>query len=167
MAPQEALLYPTELAEVQSQRQILAVPSAPEPHVRAHLRIANAYLAVAMKEREAALSLIQRHALGDRFGVEIGALQATFERELTLEQQLTRQWTAATGDLLTPARCHAVLARLLEAGAVNKSGFAELCGLSPATASKHLAALAQRGLLTQTGKGPSTRYVLPGTAVNR
>ena len=167
MAPQEAVLYPTELAEVQSQREILAVPSAPEPHVRAHLRIANAYLAVAMKEREAALSLIQRHALGDRFGVEIGALHATFARELTLEQTLTRQWTAATGDLLTPARCHAVLARLLEAGAVNKSGFAELCGLSPATASKHLATLAQRGLLTQTGKGPSTRYMLPGTPLSR
>jgi tetratricopeptide (TPR) repeat protein len=164
MAPQEALLYPAELAEVHGQREVLAVPSAPEPHVRAHLRIANAYLAVAMKEREAALSLMQRHGLGDRFASEIGALQTTFERELTLEQQLTRQWAAATGDLLTPARCHAVLARLLDAGAVNKSGYAALCGLSPATASKHLAALAQRGLLMQTGNGPSTRYLLPRAA---
>ncbi len=164
LAPQEAALYPTELAEVRGQREILSVPAAPEPHVRAHLRIANAYLAVAMREREAALALIERHGLGERFLAEIGALQATFERELTLEQQLSRQWRAVTADLLTPERCQAVLARLLQAGAVNKSTYAQLCGLSPATASKHLASLAQRGLLMQTGKGPSTRYLLPRAA---
>ena len=161
LAPQEAVLYPAELAEVQRQREVLAVPSAPEPHVRAHLHIANAYLAVAMKEREAALALMHRHGLAGSFGAELGALQATFERELTLEQRLMRQWSAAAADLLTSARCRALLAHLIETGAVNKSGYAELCGVSPATASKHLAALAQRGLLTQTGKGPSTRYSLP------
>ena len=161
LAPQEAVLYPVELAEVQKQREFLAVPSSPEPQVRAHLRIANAYLAVAMKEREAALTLMQRHGLGDRFTAELNALQTTFERELSLEQQLTRRWTDEASDLLSTARCNAVLARLILAGALNKSGYAELCALSPATASKHLATLAQRGLLTQTGKGPSTRYVLP------
>lgn len=161
LAPQEAVLYPAELAEVQAQRAVLAVPASPEPHVRAHLRIANAYLAVAMKEREAALALMQRHGLGQQFKAELGALSATYERELTFEQQLSRQWAAASADLLSPVRCQAVLARLLEAGAVNKSGYAELCGLSPATASKHLQELAQRGLLLQTGKGPATRYLLP------
>jgi Fic family protein len=38
--------------------------------------------------------------------------------------------------------------------------YAELCGVSPATASKHLSTLTERGLLRQTGKGPSTRYLL-------
>ena len=161
LAPQEAVLYPSELSEVQSQRDVLALPSSPEPHVRAHLRIAAAYLLVAMKEREAALALMQRHGMADQFSAELAALQTTFERELTYEQQLARRWTDEASDLLSNARCNAVLARLIAAGALNKSGYAELCALSPATASKHLASLAQRGLLTQTGKGPSTRYVLP------
>jgi Fic family protein len=106
---------------------------------------------------------MQRHALAGRFDTELAALRSTFERELTLEQQLARQWATATADLLTPARCQAVLAHLHEAGAVNKSAYASLCGLSPATASKHLATLAQRGLLVQAGKGPSTRFMLPRT----
>ena len=49
----------------------------------------------------------------------------------------------------------------MASGYVNKSGYAELCALSPATASKHLGTLAERGLLVQTGKGPATRYMLP------
>jgi tetratricopeptide (TPR) repeat protein len=167
LAPQEAVLHPTELAEVQSQREVLAVPSSPEPHVRAHVRIAQAYVAIAMKEREAALALIQRHGLGNRFAAEIDALRSTFERSLTQEQQLTRQWAGATSDLMNAARSQAVLAHLLEAGALSKSGYAALCGLSPATASKHLAMLAKRGLLTQTGKGPSTRYLLRVAVASR
>jgi tetratricopeptide (TPR) repeat protein len=161
LAPQEAVLYPIELTEVQTQRDILAVPSSPEPHVRAHLRIANAYLMVAMKERASALVLMQRHGLTEQFNAEIAALQSTFERELTHEQKLARVWAEQAADLLSPPRCNAVLAQLISAGSVNKSGYAELCALSPATASKHLTTLAQRGLLTQTGNGPSTRYVLP------
>ena len=54
-----------------------------------------------------------------------------------------------------------MLAQLLEAGSLNKSGYAQLCSLSPATASKHLVTLAERGLLVQSGKGPATRYTLP------
>ena len=49
---------------------------------------------------------------------------------------------------------------LLGRDSINKSAYAELCGVSPATASKHLSALTERGLLQQTGKGPSTRYLL-------
>jgi tetratricopeptide (TPR) repeat protein len=161
LAPQESVLHPAEHAQVQVQREVLAVPSAPEVHVRAHLRIAQAYLAVAMKEREAALALMHRHGLAHRFDTELALLRATFERELTREQQLARQWAAQAADLLPAARCQAVLARLLDAGAVNKSAYADLCGVSPATASKHLAALAERGLVVQSGKGPSTRYLLP------
>ncbi len=162
LAPQEAVLHPSELLQVQAQRDILAVPSAPDAHVRAHLSIAQAYLAMAMKEREAALALMHRHGLVSHFSAELDTLRATFERELTREQQLARQWSTATVDLLTPERCQAVLARLIDAGAINKSGYVDLCGVSPATASKHLASLAERGLLVQSGKGPTTRYLLPG-----
>jgi hypothetical protein len=160
LAPQEAVLYPSELAEVQQQREVLAVPSPPEPHVRAHLRIAAAYLMVAMKERAAATALMERHGLTDQFNADVAALQTTFERELTQEQKLGRLWADQAGDLLSAERCAAVLERLISTGAVNKSSYAELCALSPATASKHLGTLTQRGLLMQTGNGPSTRYVL-------
>ena len=129
--------------------------------MRAHLAIARAYLAIAMKEREAALALIDRHALGDGFAAELDALRATFERTLTREQKLVAQWRDATADLISTQRCAAVLEQLFRAGSLNKSGYAELCALSPATASKHLVTLAERGLLVQTGKGPATRYTLP------
>ena len=114
-----------------------------------------------MKEREAALALVERHALGDGFGAEFDALRRTFERELTREQKLAGAWREATADLLNPQRCSAVLAQLLAEGSLNKSGYAQLCALSPATASKHLVTLAERGLLVQSGKGPATRYTLP------
>jgi tetratricopeptide (TPR) repeat protein len=159
LAPQEAVLHPAEHAQMQAQRDLLAVPSAPQVHVRAHLGIAQAYLAVAMKEREAALALMQRHGLQDRFEAQIDTLRATWERELTREQQLARSWLGATADMMSAERCRAVLAQVLKAGAINKSGYAALCSVSPATASKHLAMLAERGLLQQTGKGPATRFV--------
>jgi Fic family protein len=54
-----------------------------------------------------------------------------------------------------------LLDHLFRAGSIQKSIYAQVCGVGLATASKHLATLAERGLLEQTGKGPSTRYVLP------
>lgn len=161
LLPAEAMDHPPEMAEVARQRERLAVPAAPEEHVRARLAIANAYLAVAVKEREAALALIEKHALGSRFADELDGLRRTFERQISREQRLAAAWRAATADLITSQRCHALLQHLLAEGALNKSRYAELCGLSPATASKHLGLLAERGLLQQTGKGPSTRYTLP------
>jgi tetratricopeptide (TPR) repeat protein len=160
LAPQEEVVHPAEMAVVREQREILAVPAAPDTLVRARLRIAQAYLSAATKEREAALALMQRHGLDGRFDDELAALQSTWERELTLEQQLARRWSGTTGDLMSPERAQTVLTQVLRQGVINKSGYAELCGVSPATASKHLAQLAERGLLQQTGKGPSTRYVL-------
>jgi tetratricopeptide (TPR) repeat protein len=157
----EAAVHFSEMAEVQRQRAALAVPAAPEAHVRAHLAIANAYLAIAAKEREAARALIDRHALGDRFQADFEQLRTTFDRELTREQKVASVWRQATGDLLSDERRAAVLSRLLQGEPITKSSYAELCAVGPATASKHLGVLAERGLLLQTGKGPSTRYVLP------
>jgi len=157
----EAVAHYPEVAEVQRQRELLAVPAPAQDHVRAHLAIARAYLQISVKEREAALALIERHGLGERFAAELDTLRSTFARELTREQRLAAQWRAASGDLLSAPRCSALLEWLLRSGSVNKSGYAELCGLSPATASKHLGVLAERGLLVQSGKGPATRYTLP------
>ena len=57
-----------------------------------------------------------------------------------------------------------MLALAVSRGSINKSAYAEVAAVSLATASKHLGLLAERGLLVQTGKGPSTRYLLPPPA---
>jgi tetratricopeptide (TPR) repeat protein len=162
LLPQEFAAHFDEMAEVQRQRAVLAIPIEPTAHVRAHLAIARAYLAISTKEREAALALIERHGLGERFAAEFDALRSTFARELTREQRLAAQWQADAADLLRDGTQRAdVLAELLRAGSINKSAYAQVGGVALATASKHLVTLAERGLLTQTGKGPSTRYMLP------
>lgn len=158
----ERAVHFDEMAEVQRQREVLSVPGAPETHVLAHLAIANAYLAISVKEREAAAALIERHGLEQRFAAEMGRLRETFNRDLTREQRLAAAWRQQAGDLIDAARCTAVVAALLRDGAINKSAYVGLCNVSPATASKHLALLAERGLLEQTGKGPSTRYLARG-----
>lgn len=159
--PQEAAAHYAEMAEIEKQRAILAAPGEPAAHVRAHLAIANAYLAISVKEREAALALIEKHGLGDQFAGEFERLRATFERTLTREQKLEAEWKAKAGDLLNDARRATTLKHLLAHGAINKSTYGELCGVGPATASKHLVHLAALGLLKQIGRGPSTHYVLP------
>ena len=114
-----------------------------------------------MQEREAAQGLIAKHQLGDQFADEFNRLRTTFNRELTREQQLSTQWEQAAGEMLQATRRASLLEHLLRAGSIQKSGYAKLCGVGLATASKQLTALAERGLLAQTGKGPSTRYTLP------
>ncbi len=161
LLPQELAAHFEETTEVQRQRAILAIPIEPAAHVRAHLAIARAYLAIAAKEREAALALMHKHRLDSRFATEFDALRSTFNRELTREEHLAEEWSRQAADLLTDERRAAVLAELLRSGSINKSAYAQACALGLATASKHLGQLAERGLLLQTGKGPSTRYVLP------
>jgi DNA-binding transcriptional ArsR family regulator len=161
LLPEEFAAHFEQMADVQRQRAVLAVPMGPQAHISAHLAIANAYLAISSKEREAALSLIRKHGLGDQFAAEFEGLRATFNRELTREQHLATQWQQQAGELLQEQRRIALLDHLFRAGSIQKSMYAKVCGVGLATASKHLSALAQLGLLEQTGNGPSTRYVLP------
>ncbi len=160
LIPEESAVHLDQMTEIQRQRAVLAVPLSPEAHVRARLAIARAYLDISMKEREAALELIARHGLGTSFTHELGALRDAFDRELTREQRLLGVWHAGAADLLPEAARVALIECMLDRGSINKSAYADLCKVSPATASKHLALLAERGLLQQTGKGPSTRYLL-------
>lgn len=159
LIPEEAAVHLDEMTEIRRQRAVLAVPISPEAHVRARLAIAKAYLAISMEEREAAHELIERHRLGASFTEELGDLRDAFDRELTREQRLLGQWRQTAADLLDDGRRTALVQHLLRDGSINKSAYSELCGVSPATASKHLTTLAERGLLRQTGKGPSTRYL--------
>jgi tetratricopeptide (TPR) repeat protein len=157
---EESAVNLDEMTEIQRQRAVLAVPISPEAHARAHLAIANAYLQISVKEREAARLMIERHGLHERFTEELGRLHATFDRQLTREQRVLASWRQQAIDLVDDARRGMLVAHLLRDGSINKSAYADLCSVSPATASKHLTLLAERGLLQQTGKGPSTRYLL-------
>jgi tetratricopeptide (TPR) repeat protein len=161
LLPGDFAVYPELFAEIHRHRQLLAIPAQPEPHALAHLAIARAYVTIAAKEREAALALIQRAGLQHRFSADLAELQQTFERGLTHEQKLQSTWKKQAADILDDSRRAALVTYLLSNGAVNKSRYAELGAVSPATASKHLAMLTERGLLVQHGKGPSTRYQLP------
>jgi Fic family protein len=129
--------------------------------VRARLAIAQAYLQMCTKERDAALALVARHGLGEAFAAELDALQARFTRGLPQAQQLQQRWRQSIGDLLPEERRSALIDRLVRGEPISKSTYAELCSVGLATASKHLGLLAERGLLVQVGKGPKTRYLLP------
>ncbi len=161
LLPGEESAHPDETGTVREQRSQLSVPGEPAQHARAHLAIARAYLTIAAKEREAALALIDKHGLQAQVVAELDALRASFERELTREQQLAAAWKQSAADIADDTRRAALIAHLLRDGAVNKSAYGELCGVAPATASKHLGQLTERGLLVQRGKGPATRYELP------
>jgi len=163
LTPAEAVVHADEWAEVQRQRQSLSIPAQPEVHARAHLAIAQAYTAIAAKEREAALALVEHNGLRARFVAELDSLRQTFERELTREQQLAAAWQQTSADVVGDTHRATLIAHLLRDGSVNKSAYGELCGVAPATASKHLGLLTERGLLVQRGKGPATRYELPST----
>ena len=160
LLPQEFAEHFDEMTEVQRQRAVLAVPVEPQAHVRARLAMARAYLAMCVKEREAALALIAKHALSEPFTTEFEALNSTFQRELTRQQRVAQHWKQAARDLLNDGRRQAVLQALLDDGTISKRGYAQVAGVALATASKHLGELAGRGLLLQSGKGPSTRYAL-------
>jgi tetratricopeptide (TPR) repeat protein len=160
LLPTEHAAHFTEMAEIERLRLTLAMPQDATQQIRTHLAIARAYLSIAVKEREAALALAERQGITQDFSAEIDALRQTFSRELTREQRLAHAWGTASDDLLGSERRQSVLAYLLSQGSINKSSFAEVAAVSLATASKHLGVLTERGLLVQTGKGPSTRYLL-------
>jgi tetratricopeptide (TPR) repeat protein len=161
LLPMEAAIHTEAMAEIGRQRSLLALPVPAEEHARARLAIVSAYQAIVRKEYQATVAHLEAHGLSARFGAELVHLRAGATHESAdRERALARTWTEQAQDLLATDRRSAVLAHLLREGAINKSGYAELCGVSPATASKHLVTLNERGLLQQTGKGPSTRYLL-------
>jgi tetratricopeptide (TPR) repeat protein len=162
LLPMEAAIHTAAMAEIGRHRSLLALPVPPEEHARARLAIVAAYQAIAQQEYQAAMQHLQAHKLESRFGAQLLRLRAgSAHASADKERALAQAWTSRAADLAPEELRSAVVAHLLREGAINKSAYAELCGVSPATASKHLAALTERGLLVQTGKGPATRYRLP------
>jgi len=162
LLPEEFAAHFEQASEIQRQRTLLAVPAAPEVHVNAHLSIARAYLAMAGKEKEAALGLMRKHGLESIFEPEIDALDSIPGHERSERRQLASDWKRIVGELLDDERRSLLLDRLAVGESISKSSYAQLCSVALATASKHLSLLTERGLLVQVGKGPTTRYLLPG-----
>lgn len=160
LLPDEAAVHAEAFAVIRRQREQLAVPGAPEAQVQAHLALARAYLDIAIAEREVALGVALRFGLAAAHAAEFEALTRRYARETGRERQLAAAWRGPAGDLLDEGRRMVLAALLLGEGEVGKSAYAQACGVAPATASKHLSLLTARGLLVQSGKGPSTRYRL-------
>ncbi len=155
--PQEKAAHYAEMAEIEKQRAILDGDAGPADQIKAHLAIAQAYMAISAQERDAALKLSEKTGLTAEAAPQLEALRRVFEQSLADEDRLARQWREAAR--LDEAQLRRAAQRLLQEGYLTKSAYAEACQVSPATASKHLAQLTQAGLLKQVGKGAGTRYV--------
>jgi tetratricopeptide (TPR) repeat protein len=160
LLPAELAAHFDEMTQIQAQRHRLAVPQSLQDQVQAHLHIAQAYLDIAVKEREAAVQLINDNLLSAQFESELNALQARFNRSQSTEELLAAQWAGAAPDLINSVKARKVIEHVRFNHSINKSCFAQLCDVSPATASKRLSELVNRSLLVKQGNGPQTRYLL-------
>lgn len=165
LLPEDLAAHYPQMAEVRRLQGLLALPCTPEEQVAHRLDLAQAFLAMAAEERGAVLALVQRHGLGTLAEARIDALNRSFLQSHSQAERLRAPWLTGTRGVLPEEASRRVLQHLLDKGSINKSAYAEVAGVSPATASKHLALLQERGLLSQEGKGPSTRYLLVAASV--
>jgi hypothetical protein len=163
LRPAEFVEHADEMAAIEALRARLALAGGPADRVADRLAIAEIYRAIFEKERRAAADLAARASLEAEFAARLEALQNAPRAEAApaADAALLAHWRQRAHGLMTPERIHAVLQQLARAGAINKSAYAQLCGVGLATASKHLGELVRRGLVVQVGKSRSTRYVLP------
>lgn len=160
--PAEALAHPVETSVIAEHRAQLSKPAAGlREQALSRLAIAEAYADIAARERAGLLAFIAQHGLEDEVGGPARRLAGRFERDLPAQARLAAQWRERAGRLLAEAEGQAVAAQLLQEGALTKSSYAQWGRVSLATASRHLAQLAEAGLLVREGSGPGTRYRLP------
>lgn len=165
MLPGELAAHFDEMSEIQTQRLRLSVPAGDaDEQIRAHLRIAQAYTRIAVNEREAAVALMHKQGRGGSYAAELRQLKTTFDQALTQESVIAARWQDHAGCPTAPAQIENVVRQGMQGGGLTKSSYAILCSVSPATASKHLATLAQLRLLQQVNRGPATRYLVVLTA---
>lgn len=160
LLPEDLAAHYPQMAEVRRLQAQLALPCTPDQQAHWRLDLAQAFLAMAAAEREAARALIERHHLGPAYDARIDTVNRSFLQARSQGERLREPWLAGCQGLLADEAARRVLQHLMDIGHINKSGYADAAGVSPATASKHLAMLVERGLLLQEGKGPSTRYRL-------
>jgi DNA-binding transcriptional ArsR family regulator len=156
----EARAHLEAMAAIRRHREALAGGAAGRDKALAQLGIARAYLDIADRERQAAFALADELGLTAELKPQLQALKSYLGVKLSGPGALAERWRTEASDLLDEPRRLAVAERLLSDGELSKASYGEAATVSPATASKHLAMLTERGLLVQSGKGPSTRYRL-------
>lgn len=159
LLPAELAEHFDEMKQIEQQRHRLESSSAADERVEARLNIAQAYLRIAVAERETALALAERHGLKAGLSPQLQALRETFDQALSSQEQWSARWEQAR--VVPREHVAPLVRRLLTDRQLTKSTCAHTCAVSPATASKYLADLAVAGLLSRVGKGPATRYLLP------
>lgn len=156
MLPAELAAHFKDMKIVELQRKRLESTDKTQERIAARLDIAQAYLRIAMQEREAALTLIKQHDMHEEFDRKVQELRDTFDLALSREEQLVHQWIKMQA---VPAEhVPTVVRQLLSGRALTKSTCSLACAVSPATASKYLSDLCSVGLLKRVGRGPTTRY---------
>jgi tetratricopeptide (TPR) repeat protein len=157
----ESAAHLAEMAEIGRRRAALKRDHGPAQALRDRFEIAAAYVRIAARERDAAVRWARGHGLAEHVPDELARLDRPWIDGADPAQALAAAWRGPAGDLIDDRRRQAVAERLLGEGELSKASYGEAAAVSPATASKHLALLTQRGLLVQTGRGPATRYRLP------
>lgn len=162
IVPGERAAHPIELSRIDELLQQTSTAGSDAERASIHLQIAQAYLALALEGRAIALQWAEKAGMSKAFVAALDAFQATFDQAVRPTRPLVEHWHAQSH--LPAGALEGAVSQLLREGFLNKSSYASAGGVSLATASKHLALLAEHGLLLQTGKGPATKYVLPQTA---
>jgi tetratricopeptide (TPR) repeat protein len=158
MLPAELAIHFDEMHRIQSQRLAFERATSQEAKALTQLKIACEYVDIAVKERDRALALLDRAKTSAAITTQLDCITAAFNRSLSHEESLAETWRQRSLGVIASDKLHAVTQHIVQYGAIKKSQYATLCCVSPATASKHLALLATRGLLVRANRGRATAF---------
>jgi tetratricopeptide (TPR) repeat protein len=158
MLPAELAIHFDEMHRIQSQRLVFERAKTNEERAIAQLKIAHEYVDIVVKERERALALLGNDAPSKAITAALDRITVAFNRSLSHEESLAETWRQRSLGVIASDKLHAVTQHIVQFGVIKKSQYASLCSVSPATASKHLALLATRGLLVRANRGRATAF---------
>lgn len=158
MLPGELAAHFDELSRIEILRQQIVCAESDESRALAHLAIAKEYLGIVVKERERALALIAGKQVTDAIDAQLRALTDSFRQSLSLEEALIERWREESKGVVPSGKLVDLAKHLARSDTIKKSTYASICAVSPATASKHLALLAQSGLLERQNRGRATLF---------
>ncbi len=158
LLPAELAAHFDELTRIQAQRLAMQRANCDEARALALLSVAKEYLDIAVKERERALALLRDRSISAAVDERLRALSEAFHRSLSLEESLIERWRNESKGVVPEDKLDRLAKHLARSDTIKKSTYATLCAVSPATASKHLALLAQSGLLVKANRGRATLF---------
>jgi tetratricopeptide (TPR) repeat protein len=165
MLPAELAIHFDELHRIQSQRLVFERAKTNEEKALAQLKIAHEYVDIVVKERERGLALLAGNTPSAAITAQLDRITTAFHRSLSHEESLAETWRQRSLGVIASDKLHAVTQHIAQFGVIKKSQYATLCSVSPATASKHLALLATRGLLVRANRGRATAFSVNETRV--